>query len=142
PEVGVLPVTLKPNTHTHPLLKGLPPTFAATQWHGYEVKQLPPGGVALAASQACPIQAFAVGETALGLQFHPEVTDRLIESWLSVPAYCGELEEHLGTDGCAVMRDGVMTHLAELEATARTLFENFLAVVRSHQQSPFLPLRS
>jgi GMP synthase (glutamine-hydrolysing) len=50
-------------------------------WHG-DNAALPRGAVNLASTQACPNQAFAVGENVLALQFHIEVDPARIESWL------------------------------------------------------------
>lgn len=51
-------------------------------WHG-DAFQIPAGAVRLAASAACPNQAFAVGRLALGLQFHVEVDAAAIEAMLA-----------------------------------------------------------
>lgn len=49
------------------------------QWH-YDRFVVPPDATELARSDAGP-QAFAVGRT-LGVQFHPEVTAEIVNSWL------------------------------------------------------------
>lgn len=51
------------------------------QWHreGFEV---PPGATLLATGTGSfPNQAFRVGETAYGFQFHPEITEAMIHRW-------------------------------------------------------------
>lgn len=63
------------------------------QWH-FDRFQLPPGVTAVART-ALADQAFTVGRT-LGLQFHPEVTDEVLESWLEAGG-AAELRE-LGVD--------------------------------------------
>jgi len=50
-------------------------------WHG-DNADLPAGAVGLASTEACPHQAFAVGDTVLALQFHIEADPARIESWL------------------------------------------------------------
>lgn len=50
-------------------------------WHG-DMFETPPGAVRLAYSHPCSHQAFAVGDTVLGLQFHLEVDPARIEQWL------------------------------------------------------------
>ncbi len=50
-------------------------------WHG-DMFALPPGATLLARSEICPNQAFMLGKTVLGLQFHLEADPRRIEQWL------------------------------------------------------------
>ncbi|MBD0336954.1 MAG: type 1 glutamine amidotransferase [Cyanobacteria bacterium Co-bin13] len=135
-EVGVLPITLTPKGWDHPLLRGLALTTPVLQWHGYEIKRLPDQSTLLASSKACPVQGFAIEDFAFGLQFHPEVTALVMESWLSVPEYAAELREKLGSTACEDLQAAVVAHLPTFETNARLLFENFLAIVRSSQQSP------
>lgn len=49
-------------------------------WHqeGFEV---PTGAIALARGETFPNQAFAYGDRAYGLQFHPEATRTILENW-------------------------------------------------------------
>lgn len=49
-------------------------------WHG-DTFELPEGATRLAATSACPNQAFLWGSTALALQFHMEVTHHALEAW-------------------------------------------------------------
>lgn len=51
-------------------------------WHGDGI-ELPPGAVNLASSSVWPVQAFAIGKSILGIQFHPEVNACAgLEQWL------------------------------------------------------------
>ena len=132
-EVGVLPITLNAAGQQHPLLRGLSATLPVVQWHGYGIKHLPEGGQVLASSQACPVQIFAVGDRAFGLQFHPEVDGAVMGSWLAVPDHCAELQSHHGPTACADFQQAVDNHLFAFTTTAQTLFENILSLVsRSH----------
>jgi len=54
--------------------------MAVYHWHS-EGFTLPDGAVKLAEGGTFPNQAFAYNETAVGLQFHPEITTQLIDEW-------------------------------------------------------------
>lgn len=71
PEIGWFPLEIPATASAHPwqaLLSG--PAF---HWHG-ETFSLPEGATWLAASAACPHQAFSLGPRILGLQCHLEIT--------------------------------------------------------------------
>ncbi len=80
PEIGWFDVELTPEGVEDPVTRALPRKFSAFEWHSYAAP-LPPGAVALARNDAC-LQAFRVGESAWGVQFHPEVTLADAESWI------------------------------------------------------------
>jgi GMP synthase (glutamine-hydrolysing) len=80
PEVGWFEVELTEEGRADPVLGSLPPRFEAFQWHFY-THGLPAGAVELARSRVCT-QAFRLGESAWGVQFHPEVTAEQVEGWI------------------------------------------------------------
>ena len=63
------------------MLGYLPENATVFQWHsdGFD---LPAGAIRLASSAHYSTQAFRVGKTIYGLQFHLEVTRRMIERWI------------------------------------------------------------
>jgi GMP synthase (glutamine-hydrolysing) len=71
--VGAVTVELTPDGHDDPLFAGLPEIFDAYGGHKEAASSLPAGAVALATSDACPIQAFRVGSNVYATQFHPEL---------------------------------------------------------------------
>lgn len=131
PEMGMLPVTLNPQGQAHPLLQGLSPELSTFQWHGQEVKRLPDGATLLAASAQCPVQIYAVGDRAFGLQFHSEVTPTVMETWLTVPEYCADLDQTIGVTGREAFRQAVVEQAEEMSRDARCLFENFVAIAQT-----------
>ncbi|MDQ3758444.1 MAG: type 1 glutamine amidotransferase, partial [Actinomycetota bacterium] len=73
PEIGWFRVDVTAEGATDPLLEGLEPDFEAFQWHSYR-SPLPPGAVALASNEA-GLQAYRIGASAWGIQFHAEVAE-------------------------------------------------------------------
>ncbi|HRZ87734.1 MAG TPA: type 1 glutamine amidotransferase [bacterium] len=65
---------------------GFPPSFDAFHWHG-ETFDLPDGAVRIARSVACENQAFQLGRSVIGLQFHLETTP---ETARELAAHCRE----------------------------------------------------
>ena len=52
-------------------------------WHRQGI-ELPEGVTSYAASEYFPNQAFKITDIALGTQFHPEITDAMIETWTTL----------------------------------------------------------
>jgi GMP synthase (glutamine-hydrolysing) len=81
PEIGWHEIELTAAGRDDPLLGFLPDRLETFQWHHYEWL-LPPGAVALARSPHC-LQAYRLSERPVwGVQFHPEVTQADLDSWL------------------------------------------------------------
>ena len=80
PEIGWGEVELTEAAATDPVFSALPARFEGLIWHHY-AHDLPEEGVALAHS-AASLQAFRLGDSCWGVQFHPEVTLQQIEGWL------------------------------------------------------------
>jgi GMP synthase (glutamine-hydrolysing) len=80
PEIGWPTVELTDAAADDPVLGRLPQRFEALQWHYYE-HGIPAGGVELARSSVCT-QAFRLGDSVWGVQFHPEVTLGQLEGWI------------------------------------------------------------
>jgi GMP synthase-like glutamine amidotransferase len=89
------------------------------QWH-FDSFTLPPGAKLLADTEVGP-QAYVAGRS-LGLQFHPEVTPQIMDSW--VRAYRHEL------DGDGVDPDALLEETQRLAPAVRIrserLFDHFL----------------
>jgi GMP synthase (glutamine-hydrolysing) len=77
-EVGFFEVTLDPISQYDPLWRGVPAKFVAAHWHG-DVFDIPPGGMRLGSSALTRNQLFRYGHALYGLQFHLEMTPRLLK---------------------------------------------------------------
>ncbi len=79
PEIGWSPLELTAEGRASPLrhLENIP----VLHWHGDRF-ELPAGAERLAATRACPNQAFRLSANVLALQFHPEVRWPDLEMWL------------------------------------------------------------
>ncbi|MEW6326696.1 MAG: type 1 glutamine amidotransferase [Thermodesulfobacteriota bacterium] len=80
-EIGWYEVELTEEGRDDPFLSCFPPIFPVFQWHG-DTFDLPPDALHLVSSRTYTNQAFRIGNRAYGLQFHLEITNRMIESWL------------------------------------------------------------
>jgi GMP synthase (glutamine-hydrolysing) len=80
PEIGWHRIELTGQASGDPLLGSLPERFEGFAWHSYEAP-LPPGAVPLARSPVC-LQAFRLDGSSWGIQFHAEVTEATVDSWL------------------------------------------------------------
>jgi GMP synthase (glutamine-hydrolysing) len=91
-------------------------------WHG-DTFDLPPGATHLASTPLTRHQAYAIGDFALGLQFHPEVTAGGLEAW-----YVGHACEIAATPGVSVaaLRAAARSHAPALEQSARSCLEEWL----------------
>jgi GMP synthase-like glutamine amidotransferase len=127
-EVGLMEISLSGVGRGDPLFAGTDDPMACLQWHGCEIGAMPQGGEILAASAGCPIQAIRVGRHAYGLQFHVELTAQTVAEWAEVPAYRQSLEATLGAGALDRLDTAIAAKLPEFNATARRIFENFVAI--------------
>jgi GMP synthase-like glutamine amidotransferase len=81
PEFGSTQLTLRQESAGDPLFTGLPVRPYAMEHHVDAITALPPGAVWLASTDGCPYQAFRVGASAWGVQFHPEADADRIAGW-------------------------------------------------------------
>ncbi len=81
-EIGSIEVRPRAEASGDPLLGALPAPWRVQATHVESVLELPPGARWLAGSALDPHQAFAVGERAWGVQFHPEFDAEVIRAYL------------------------------------------------------------
>jgi GMP synthase (glutamine-hydrolysing) len=92
------------------------------EWHG-DTFELPEQATLLASSSDYSNEAFAIGDYALAVQFHPEVTDEMHETWVA-DGY-NELDE-LAIDPEALRRDREL-HSARMQEASRAAFSEWLS---------------
>jgi len=80
-EIGSVEVSPLPAAEGDALLGGAP--FRAQTSHVESVLELPPGATRLATTALDPNHAFRVGETAWGVQFHPEFDADITRGYLA-----------------------------------------------------------
>jgi GMP synthase (glutamine-hydrolysing) len=125
PEWGYREVALLPAAREDDLLRDLPETFEVFQAHTFAC-ELPAGSVALAGDDGA-LQAFRVGTTAWGIQFHPEPTLAMLDGWTRS---LGHLMQASGVDPEAVRQAG-RRRVPEWSERASAMGRRFAAVVQA-----------
>ena len=121
PEIGWYEIQLTGEGHADPLFRGIDGPVNVVQWHEDTIR-LPEQAVLLATGSPCRPQAFRLRESAYGLQFHIEVTRRMLEEWF---AFTPDGPDIVGQFGSEQSR---------LERNSHRVFRNFLAIVLAAQQ--------
>jgi len=80
-EIGWYPISITAQGQMDSLLGYLPEKPTVFQWHG-DGFDLPKGALRLASSTHYDNQAFRLGRSVYGLQFHLEVTPSMIKQWI------------------------------------------------------------
>ncbi len=91
-EIGWFDIELTEEGASDPVLGRLGAKETVFHWHG-DTFDLPTGAQLLAHSQRTRHQAYRMGHSAYGLQFHLEVTPRMIVNWCEEELNCGDLRE-------------------------------------------------
>jgi GMP synthase (glutamine-hydrolysing) len=83
PEIGWFRIKFTEGGASDIVFRDYAPNVTVFQWH-YDYFELPGGTDRLASSELYPNQAFRFGRNAYALQFHPEVNEDLIYSWVEM----------------------------------------------------------
>lgn len=81
PEFGFWTVRFAAKALAHPLLRGWPEKAAVLHWH-FDAFTVPPGAMRVGMSAGCAAQGFVWGDGVVGLQFHPEMSEEMVENLL------------------------------------------------------------
>ncbi len=126
-EVGWFSVQLTGTGKRDAIFNGIDEEFLVFQWHE-DTFAIPKAGKHLASSSLCSHQAFKVGESAYGFQFHIEITDKSIREWS---------DEYFAKDPeiLKVKKQQMLKHYRDkkeiFHQTAEIIYKNFLRNIRS-----------
>lgn len=123
-EVGVHQVTVNGAAQGHPLFEGLSGTYKVMQWHHAEVKVPPKDAAVLASSPRTAVQAIAIDDHAIGMQFHAEFSAQTVASWESLPNYIAALERELGPGAYAKVSHEAYPLMPQMSAMAERIYDN------------------
>jgi GMP synthase-like glutamine amidotransferase len=123
-ELGVHQVTVNGAASGHRLFAGLSGNYKVMQWHHAEVKRPPEHAVVLASSPRAAVQAIAIDNHALGLQFHAEFSSQTVASWESLPSYIAALERELGVGAYAKVSAEAYPLMPQMGAMTRRIYDN------------------
>lgn len=124
-ELGWYPLYPTEASRHDPLFAGMPDGFGVFQWHG-ETFSIHDGMTLVATHPTVPAQAFRLGRAQYGLQFHVEVDEPIIESWI---AFGGSERNHLGIEGIHLLYKETALHLASMQQFCREMTTRWLELI-------------
>jgi GMP synthase-like glutamine amidotransferase len=99
PEIGFWTVRFSAKALAHPLLRGWPDKATVLHWH-VDTFTVPPGAVRVGMSAGCAAQGYVWGDGIIGLQFHPEMTEEMVEKLINFENHeMAEEQEFVQTAG-------------------------------------------
>ncbi|CAK7193303.1 hypothetical protein COMNV_01518 [Commensalibacter sp. Nvir] len=81
-EIGWFPVQAVPQTSKNKKNFSFPESFISFHWHS-EQFDIPINATKIATNSVNPNQAFQIGKTVIGLQFHPEITPYSLQTMVN-----------------------------------------------------------
>jgi GMP synthase (glutamine-hydrolysing) len=136
-EIGWYPIEWTAAAADDSLLAGCARSPYVFQWHG-DTFDLPHGATLLATSPLCRHQAFRIGNSAYGLQFHIEVNAEIIALWLDQPGNCGELAglDYIDPRAVLAATPARLPAMTELGRTVLGRWADLCREPRSKDQGP------
>lgn len=126
-EIGWYWINQTPLARSDPLFSNLDPYLLVFEWHG-ETFDLPSEADGLAGNRAYPNQAFRFESLSYGLQFHLEVTESMIKTWLS-----SRVREIKAADPQSLTPEDILVdariYLDRLHNQARLFFSGYLRLL-------------
>ena len=130
PEVGIAKFRVSEQAQGDRVFGGLAGTeVIAAEWHQDYITDLPDDAVVLAGNDACPVQAFKLGQNVYGVQFHPEVDAEMFASWAAIADEVLAKVSHTSAEAAAQVAEAE----AELVKTWRPVFQAWAELVKAQQ---------
>lgn len=132
PEFGWHKVQFSNENQQNACLSCFNPEEILFQWHQFTF-DLPKEVTAIATSESKINQAFHYQGRHIGLQFHLEADQRLLQRWLSHQDYLEHLQKHLSHLEIERIRAQSYRHQPRSERLACDVFHAFLDMINPHQ---------
>jgi GMP synthase (glutamine-hydrolysing) len=127
PEVGPAPVFRTAAARDDAVFGQLPDVIPAFHWHA-DTFTLPAAATLLASSERYPHQAFRIGRSGYGVQFHAESSLATIRGMTEIPTTATQLERALGPGAAAAVLAAATRDLDAVHEIARQLIGAWLDV--------------
>jgi len=128
PEIGFWTVRFSAKALTHPLLRGWPDKATVLHWH-LDTFTVPPGALRVGMSAGCAAQGFVWCDGIIGLQFHPEMTEAMVEQLIDFEGHeAAEEQEFVQT---AEQIRSKLKSVWKGRKLVETLLENMVALHES-----------
>jgi GMP synthase-like glutamine amidotransferase len=123
--IGFLRIEFTEAGRKDALYHGLPGYQQAFQWHE-DCFDLPSGALALAHHEDGANQAFCYLDAAYGLQYHVELTEEMLDTWLHDPELKKEFIDEYGMEQYEKVEREAVELYPTYASHAEMLIENFL----------------
>jgi len=128
-EIGWSVVELTEEGKDDPLFAGLGNLLAVFQWH-HDTFDIPKEGYLLSRSRVCENQAFRTDKYVYGLQFHLEVTEDIIASWIRKYFKVDEASGH--PEGKKMMEQYKQLR-DQFDQQAEKIYSNFVTIINERK---------
>ena len=133
PEIGFNEIAVNRKLPLNNLFRNFPEDIRVLQGHSAEVSNFSKKNLSvLASSDNCSIQALSYLNHAFSVQFHPEVLDKTIQSWISIPKIKEDFYGALGTAGIAETLDYQQKNRRSLIKGAKLIYKNWLNLIEKN----------
>ena len=128
-EIGFFDIPLTLQGQDDPLFAGLPMHQTVFHWHE-DTFDLPSGAVLLASNSNTQNQAFRCGKYAYGLQYHIELDQDILNTWLYHPSLKESMIKAIGLPGYLAVEHQRALNFPQYQHHTKIVFENFLRICK------------